>query len=299
MSDARSQLPQSAASGDPGDAPARQQATASISVEDKQGPSPMLDVNPVHPVRGWRDFVIHIATIVVGLLIAIGLEQAVEFLHHSHELADTRRALRLEREENYKTLTAQTIAWRREIAELQNNLLVLQYLQQHPGTPQEKLPGVLLWRFSSLQFATAVWDAAHASGVVALMPREEIEDNTELYIFLRNEVDASLQTALAINQAQRYNLMDSDPSHLSPAEVATEIDLTQAAMTKLFLHGALLGNLSEAFPDFPSTVTRAELGSIRHTPDAHTAEILAPARALTEGRLKAAAVDQDAASPQK
>jgi hypothetical protein len=131
------------------------------------------------------------------------------------------------------------------------------------------------------------------------MPREEIEDNTELYIFLRNEVDASLQTALAINQAQRYNLMDSDPSHLSPAEVATEIDLTQAAMTKLFLHGALLGNLSEAFPDFPSTVTRAELGSIRHTPDAHTAEILAPARALTEGRLKAAAVDQDAASPQK
>jgi hypothetical protein len=260
----------------------------------------MLDVQPIHSMHGWRDFVIHIATIVVGLLIAIGLEQAVEFLHHSHQLADTRRALRLEREENYRTLTAQTIAWRREVAELQNNLLVLQYLQQHPGTPQEKLPGVLAWRFSSLQFATAVWDAAHASGVVALMPRQEIEDNTELYLFLRNEVDAALQTALAINQAQGYTLMDSDPAHLSPAEVTAEIELTQAAMTKLFLHGALLGNLSEAFPDFPPTVTRPELGRIRHTPDAHTAELLAPARALTEQRLKAAAAaDQGRAAPQK
>lgn len=257
----------------------------------------MLDVHPVHTVRGWRDFFVHIATIVVGLLIAVGLEQLVEFVHHSHQLADTRRALRLEREENYKTLTAQTSAWRREVAELQNNLLVLQYLQQHPGTPQEKLPGVLVWRFSSLQFATAVWDAANTSGVVALMPRQEIEDNTALHVFLRSEVDAAMQTALAINQAQRYNLLDSDPSHLSPADVTAEIELTQAAMTKLFLHGALLGNLSEAFPDFPPTVTRAELGKIRHSPDAHTAELLAPARTLTDERLDAAGAAVSGATP--
>jgi hypothetical protein len=91
--------------------------------------------------------------------------------------------------------------------------------------------------------------------------------------------------------------MDSDPSHLSPADVTAEIELTRAAMTRLFLHGALLGNLSEAFADFPPTVTRAELGRIRHTPDAHTAEILAPARALTEARLKAAAAADPAAAP--
>jgi len=43
----------------------------------------MLDVHPLdHAVHSWRDFFVHIATIVTGLLIAVGLEQAVESIHH-------------------------------------------------------------------------------------------------------------------------------------------------------------------------------------------------------------------------
>ena len=46
----------------------------------------MLDVHPPHaPTHTWRDFFIHIATIVVGLLIAVGLEQAVEAIHQHRE----------------------------------------------------------------------------------------------------------------------------------------------------------------------------------------------------------------------
>lgn len=45
----------------------------------------MLDVHPPeHAAHSWRDFFIHIATIVVGLLIAIGLEQSVEWMHERH-----------------------------------------------------------------------------------------------------------------------------------------------------------------------------------------------------------------------
>jgi len=45
----------------------------------------MLDVHPPHhPTHTWKDFFIHLATIVVGLLIAVGLEQTVEYLHHRH-----------------------------------------------------------------------------------------------------------------------------------------------------------------------------------------------------------------------
>ena len=46
----------------------------------------MLEVHPPHEAaHSWRDFFIHIATICVGLLIAIGLEQTVEALHHRHQ----------------------------------------------------------------------------------------------------------------------------------------------------------------------------------------------------------------------
>ena len=46
----------------------------------------MLDVHAPHKSdHTWTDFFIHIATICVGLLIAIGLEQSVEWVHHRHQ----------------------------------------------------------------------------------------------------------------------------------------------------------------------------------------------------------------------
>ena len=103
-------------------------------------PTPMLDVHPAHhAATTWRDFFIHIATIVLGLLIAIGLEQTVEYFHHRHQIAETRELLRNEREDNRQALTRATKSFRVVSAELQNNLQVLTYLQQHPGTSDEKL----------------------------------------------------------------------------------------------------------------------------------------------------------------
>jgi hypothetical protein len=62
-------------------------------------PTPMLDVHPAHHAAStWRDFFIHIATIVIGLLIAIGLEQTVEYFHHRHLASEAREQLRSERE---------------------------------------------------------------------------------------------------------------------------------------------------------------------------------------------------------
>ena len=51
----------------------------------------MLDVHPPHsPTHTWKDFFLHLATIVIGLLIAVGLEQTVELFHHRIEIGSTR-----------------------------------------------------------------------------------------------------------------------------------------------------------------------------------------------------------------
>lgn len=36
-------------------------------------------------IRGWRDFVTHIIVVAIGLLLALGLEQGVEAIHHAHQ----------------------------------------------------------------------------------------------------------------------------------------------------------------------------------------------------------------------
>ena len=60
----------------------------------------MLDVHPPHEAaHTWKDFFIHIATICVGLLIAIGLEQTVEAIHRHKERVDLRESLAHESEQ--------------------------------------------------------------------------------------------------------------------------------------------------------------------------------------------------------
>jgi type II secretory pathway pseudopilin PulG len=142
----------------------------------------MLDVHaPQHAASTWRDFFIHIATIVLGLLIAVGLEQAVEYFHHRREVAETREALRLEREDNRKAFSAGMSEFNRQTAALENNLLVLHFLQQHPGTPQDKLPGILVWHARRLNLSDSAWKTAQQSNVTALMPQDEVRNLAATY----------------------------------------------------------------------------------------------------------------------
>jgi len=68
---------------------------ASEEAKNQESVPPMLDVHAPHATaHTWTDFFIHIATIVVGLFIAVGLEQSVEFFHHRHQIAETKEALR-------------------------------------------------------------------------------------------------------------------------------------------------------------------------------------------------------------
>ena len=86
----------------------------------------MLDVHPAHHAAStWRDFFIHIATIVLGLLIAIGLEQTVERIHQHYQLRETRETLERERKANEKAWANNEYDWRRTFVELKNNLTVL------------------------------------------------------------------------------------------------------------------------------------------------------------------------------
>jgi hypothetical protein len=250
---------------------------------------PMLDVHAPHEAsHTWQGFFIHIATIVIGLIIAVGLEQTVEYFHHRHQVAESRGALRLEREENKRRFAHETGYWRWEAVELQNNLLVLQYLQQHPGTPEDKLPGVLYWGHRSEPHVHSTWDAIQQTGVAALMPQDEVAEYAELYRSL-DRVDEGNDTAWrAINEAERFEFIDSDPSQMSGGALAEAISLTQTALTRHFLLGVALENLQRSFRDFPPTVTLDEVHQLRHPPDGRTRASLNSAEELTNNRLKAA-----------
>jgi hypothetical protein len=50
-----------------------------------------MDVHPPHgPIHTVKEFMVHLLAITIGLLIALGLEGSVEWVHHRHLARDAR-----------------------------------------------------------------------------------------------------------------------------------------------------------------------------------------------------------------
>ena len=69
----------------------------------------MLDVHPPeHGIYGVRDFFLHLLTISVGLLIALGLEASVEAIHHRHERNESQATPRADAKPGHAALDRET-----------------------------------------------------------------------------------------------------------------------------------------------------------------------------------------------
>lgn len=248
----------------------------------------MLDVHLPHPTHTWKDFFIHIATIVVGLLIAVGLEQTVERIHQHNELRDTREELAHEFEANRTNLTTDEDNWLSTLAQLKNDLLVLDYIRLHPGTPQTALPGDLRWTQYPFRWDHAVWDAAQQNGITRLMPRKEANTNQSFYALMRDMSDQSLREWDAINDAHRFDLVDPDPTHLTPQQLAEVIQLAATALEKHIQFGYSFGRYALEFPDMPHRITYPDITKARPTAISLDPKGMAAAHQLTDARLIAA-----------
>jgi hypothetical protein len=220
----------------------------------------------------------------------LGWNKIVEYVHNQHLVAETRERLQQERAFNRKQFALSSTYVRWETAEYENNMLVLVYLQQHPGTPQEKLPGILAWGHNDARPSYSAWDTAQETGLTALMPQDEVAEDAAVYKQLHLAEDMAEAEFTVSHQAEAYIYQDPNPSHLTPAEVADEIKLTRTLLMQHERYILALRIIDFYWKDFTSGPTSADLAQIRNVPDQQTQKLLAPAIKLTMDRLKAAGV---------
>jgi hypothetical protein len=254
----------------------------------------MLDVHPPHEAaHTWKDFFIHIATIVVGLLIAIGLEQAVERIHEHYELRETREALQQELEANRADVRNCALNWRWEIVMLEADLETMRYLQQHPGTKPADVPAEPRFTNYPCTYSSAVWDAAEKNGITRLMPLAEANKHANRYRMLAGLVAQDLEGWNSLNDAGRYRGLHPDPTTMSPVEADDTVRLLEIAMEKKILEGDSLGLLHARIPALDVPVSWEEVG--RHQLDAGDAnpQAWAAAHARMLQRMQAAGYKRD------
>lgn len=138
----------------------------------------MHDIHPPHSSgHGWREYFIHISIVVIGLLIALGMDQTVEYIHHRHEAQHAREMLTRELEANIKAERTLLRGLKRHDAYLYQDLVVIDHIRKHQAAAGDRI--VLF--FPTYPLSNAAWTTLHESGALALMSHEEIQRYGELY----------------------------------------------------------------------------------------------------------------------
>ena len=149
--------------------------------------------SPKHPVHGWREFLKEVGIIVLGVLIALGAEQAVELLHWRQQVEITDEALQQEIRLDLRFAYGRRVTepcLNGRIAQLRDKLL-----QPGPRWTADTVSVSLgkyynptemrtVYRAPGTPYQTQVWDVALAGTALTHMPR----DRAALYAKLYNEI---------------------------------------------------------------------------------------------------------------
>ena len=249
----------------------------------------MLDVHPAHhAANSWRDFFIHIATIVLGLLIAISLEQIVEYFHHRSEVAETREALHRERQSNVARFALEADDLARAVPIFQEDLAVFAYLRAHPGTPPGHWPGKLEGQVITTIYLDSAWKTAQQSNVLQYVPQVEVESNDRLYLYLQILNDMETAKFEQLYQLRKALAVEPDAAKLSPVELDADIDRTVELLVICIKISNRQGNLNSYFPDFKASANNLtlQIPQILHWPAYDPASDRAKAFAKLTDRLR-------------
>ena len=215
----------------------------------------MIDIHPPqHGAMTRRDFFTHLGIVVLGILIAIGLEQAVEAVHHRAQRNDLIRQMRTESEDNLRIfqwdqrLEIIQIAWYRSCLSAlihatphQNSIDVTLPLRQPsppPVTPEH-----------------AAWAIATTNGTVALLSDNlaEVYQRLDLEAEVANHAQTNLNDSAVEMAAVSARLgLDLDPGatlHLSPADrnvVLQALSRVEADWSQLLLRDAFWQGAADA-----------------------------------------------------
>jgi hypothetical protein len=175
-----------------------------------------MDVHAPHePIHTWRDFFIHIATITIGLLIALGLEAAVEALHHRHLRNETRENLRTEIQQN-QVIFADMRYLDSETRELKADIAFLQRLRAHQKAgPEDKLEFAWGWDGTS----DTAWQTAKDTGALALMDNTIVQQYDGVYSQQDLVDQAALELTHDMTKATIPLTVEPDLNALTAAQI--------------------------------------------------------------------------------
>ena len=188
-----------------------------------------MDLHPPHrSIHTWKDFLIHLVTITIGLFIALSLEAAVEAMHHRHLVRDARVNLRREIAANHLEYAANVRRLQDNRARLKRDIDELRQLRSGKSVDRDHLT----WDWEWNSYGSAAWRAARDSGALSYMDPDLISSYSWIYV-QQDYVNTSALAIVAEETKTAAALQIAvDPANLTAAQIdalllkTAEIDLS-------------------------------------------------------------------------
>ena len=201
---------------------------------------------PEHPIHTWRDFLIHIVTIVIGLLIAIGLEQSVEWFHHRHIVHVARENIAREIDDNRKLAASNGKLVEQTKQLMQQNMHRVQQLKHNPHALDH---GEMHFTFGWSAFSDTAWLSARDTGALAFMPVEEVQRDAGIYAQQTIVNDQAISLFLIEALAASPLVMTEDNAVMTPEDQHELLKDTTQLYLRLQTLQQIMQGLNQDFAD--------------------------------------------------
>jgi hypothetical protein len=201
---------------------------------------------PHEPIHTWRDFFLHIVTITVGLLIAIALEQTVEWIHHRHIVHVARENIRHEIEGNEKSAQEDLGHLADEAVVMKQNIERIRQLRTNPSALSNSS---MSFNFQWSSFDQAAWLSARDSGALAYMPADEVQRYADLYHQQQIVSDSTVQTFTLLVEAPAPLIAEADSADLKPEETQAMLQDTARVFIRLTTLRQIVQQLDRQYKD--------------------------------------------------
>jgi hypothetical protein len=211
----------------------------------------MLDVHlPHRTIDSVGEFLLHLFTITVGLLIAVGIEGAVERHQHRELAAEARDTMTAEIRKNSTNVADALKDIDQEQQKLKRNLAEIRKVQLNPGNPSSSSAHIDI-SFNTTGLEDTGWRTAQATGALAFMPYAESEKYTSIYRveeeFLKNEDQLAEDESRLLGIIQKFHVGEGSLTKDAADAMAEQFGISQGHLLALKIGARVLQEQQNAF----------------------------------------------------
>lgn len=190
-----------------------------------------MDIHPPYgPVNSFKDFCLHLLTVILGIVIALSLEGLIEW-HHHRSLAQEARSnlaaeIRVNQQRLAKGLDAAPEAEQRLRATIE---AIVAYQKNHRDDRASQLD----WSFGLIVLPATAWSTAASTGALGYMDYAEVQSYTQAYVVQEQFMTMQQSTLAKWLDLQRWSAIGypkKSLSNLGSQELSQAVSDASAAL---------------------------------------------------------------------